>query len=45
MTAEIRCECGFIVKGKSENHAKSNMKTHKKSRLHKRLIKTKKEER
>lgn len=35
---EIKCECGWIVKGTSENHAKSNLKIHKESKKHKILM-------
>lgn len=41
--AEIECDCGWVVKGNSEKHAEANLKIHKKSKLHKRLIKYKKE--
>lgn len=34
----IKCECGMIVKGTSEKHTKSNLKNHKKSKLHKKLM-------
>ena len=36
---EIICDCGWVVKGTSEKHARSNFEIHKQSKLHKRLIK------
>ena len=32
------CECGIGVKGISEAHAKSNLKSHKKSKIHKKIM-------
>ncbi len=40
----IDCECGFRVTGNSKLHAESNLKIHKKSKLHKKLIDVKKEQ-
>ena len=34
----IKCECGFMITGNSEAHAKTGLKQHRKSALHKRLI-------
>ncbi len=41
MTKEIICVCGLKVKGTSEDHLKSNLEIHKKSKLHKQLIENK----
>ena len=38
MTEEIKCECGWTIKGISQSHAEANLKIHKKSKLHKRLM-------
>ena len=38
----IGCECGFRVKGHSKAHAEGNLKAHKKSKLHKKLMESKK---
>lgn len=35
MTETIICECGIIVKGTSEEHAKANLEIHKTSKRHK----------
>lgn len=37
MVEEIKCECGFIVRGNSQKHVEANLEIHKKSKLHKRL--------
>ena len=42
MVNVIICECGMDIKGNSDNHAKSLMKAHVDSKLHKRLMKNKK---
>lgn len=34
----IECECGFIVSGSSEKHAKACLKEHKRSETHRRLL-------
>lgn len=34
----IKCECGFIVSGNSEDNAKANLKLHRKSKYHKKQI-------
>jgi len=39
----ITCECGFIVSGSSEEHARANLKQHRKYALHKRQMMMKKE--
>ncbi|MFA5724383.1 MAG: hypothetical protein WC979_09075 [Candidatus Pacearchaeota archaeon] len=31
----VKCECGIIVTGNSKKHTESNLKVHKKSKLHK----------
>ena len=36
---EIKCECGWVIKGNSIKNAEANMKQHIKSKLHKQLIK------
>ena len=36
------CECGISVKGLSEKHAQSNLKAHKKSKIHKDIMSNKK---
>ena len=43
MIKKIKCECGWIVKGNSEKHAKANLKIHKKSKKHKILMEGKNE--
>ena len=43
MKEEITCECGWKIKGTSILHAESNLKNHKKSKLHKKLMETKRE--
>ena len=35
------CDCGYRVKGTSDAHAESNMKAHRLSNLHKRLMEMK----
>lgn len=35
----IRCECGQIITGISKAHAESNLKNHKKSKIHKKNLK------
>ena len=35
---EVICECGKTITGYSEKHLKSNLKIHKKSKLHKELM-------
>lgn len=44
MTEEITCECGWPIKGKSIAHAEANLKNHKKSKLHKKLMMIKNKE-
>ena len=39
----IKCECGLVIKGISKKHAESNLKIHKKSKLHKKLMEGKNE--
>ena len=39
----ITCECGFIVSGSSEEHARANLRQHKKYALHKRQMLMKRE--
>jgi len=39
---EVRCECGYVIKGSSINHAEANLKIHKQSKLHKKLMEMKK---
>ncbi|KKN12895.1 hypothetical protein LCGC14_1011910 [marine sediment metagenome] len=34
----VVCECGFTVTGNSQLHAEANLKNHKKSKLHKKLM-------
>ena len=34
----IVCDCGFRVTGNSMAHAEANLKNHKKSKLHKKLM-------
>ena len=34
----IKCECGYVVSGNSEKNAKSQLKQHRKSYQHKRLM-------
>ncbi len=38
MTEKI-CECGITITGTSDQHLESNMKTHKKSKMHKEILK------
>jgi len=38
----VICECGYKVRGISKIHAESNLKNHKKSKLHKNLMESKK---
>lgn len=38
------CECGFEVNGVSQRHVESNLTQHKKSKLHKKLMKAKQRE-
>lgn len=38
MTEEMICECGKTITGKSDKHLKSNLRSHKKSKLHKELM-------
>ncbi len=38
---EVECECGAIVKGNSEAHAKANLKEHETSKRHKELMEIK----
>ncbi len=40
---EKNCECGWEVKGSSKIHAEANLKIHKQSKLHKKLMKIRKE--
>ena len=42
MKSEVTCECGWIVRGTSIIHAEANLKLHKKSKLHKKLMEMKK---
>lgn len=37
----IICECGYKITGISNAHAKANLKNHKESKLHKKLMETK----
>ena len=39
---EIICECGLKMSGVSKKHAESNLRTHKGSKLHKKLMENKK---
>ncbi len=39
---KLICECGMLVKGTSEEHAKGNLRNHKKSAKHKELMEEKK---
>ena len=39
---EIVCECGWKVTGISKKHTEANLKIHKKSKLHKKLMENKK---
>lgn len=34
----IKCNCGYIVTGNSEDNARANLKLHLKSNKHKRLV-------
>ena len=42
MTKTINCECGAIIRGSSNIHAKANLTMHKMSRKHKELMELKK---
>ena len=37
----IRCECGALIGGSSEEHCKANIKIHKHSKKHKELMEIK----
>lgn len=41
-TKEIVCECGYLVRGISTAHTKTNLDQHKKSKLHKVLMEARK---
>lgn len=41
MIKEVKCECGWKVKGSSIDHANANLKIHKTSKLHKKLMEIK----
>ena len=34
----VRCECGALIAGSSEEHAKANVKSHKISKKHEELM-------
>ena len=38
MVVHLKCECGRIVSGTSQSHAKENIKIHRKSNKHKQQI-------
>ena len=42
MTEKITCECGWEVRGTSIYHTEANLKIHKKSKLHRKLMEMKK---
>ena len=42
MTETIICECGKLITGTSQKHTELNLKNHKKSKIHKELMRSKK---
>ena len=43
MTSYVKCECGMVIKGINEAHAKAILKIHKTSKKHKEQMQIKKE--
>lgn len=43
MKTKITCECGIPIGGNSKKHREANLKIHKTSKLHKKLMKIKNE--
>ena len=41
MTTKTVCECGIVVRGTSNKHLEANMKQHKRSKMHRELMKFK----
>lgn len=42
MKEEILCECGMIIIGTSKKHLAHNLREHKKSKVHKKIVQAKK---